>query len=60
MRRALSGLDGLFRRTMPGSCLNSQHRTRRRKRSTSLCFLRHSSSMYCECVKMIRQLIATF
>jgi hypothetical protein len=47
MRRALSGRDGRVRRTMPGSWRNSQHRTRRRKRSTSLCFLRHSSSTYC-------------
>jgi len=45
-RRALSGRVGRVIRTMPGSCLYSQHLTRRRKRSTSDCFFRHNSSTY--------------
>jgi hypothetical protein len=45
-RRALSGRVGRVIRTIPGSCLYSQHLTRRRNRSTSDCFFLHSSSTY--------------
>ncbi len=47
MRLALSGREGRFRRMMPGSCLYSQQRTRSRKRRTSACLRRQSSSTYC-------------